>query len=131
MKTKFLIVAAILILFGACNNNNNIDNDIEQSKTIRLTVGSEKYKWSEGWIVDETFRGDCFNVKHEDEAQGEEMENTWTHFCYPIEGFDYVEGYEYDLLVRVIPIKDPPADAASSRYVLIEIISQTYIKNED
>ena len=127
MKKNFLIAILISLLFGACDNNS----DIEQSKTIRLTIGSEKYKWPEGWIVDETFRGDCFNVKYEDEAQGEEMENIWKHLCQPIEGFNYVEGCEYDLLAKVIPIKDPPMDAASYRYVLIKIISQTYIKNED
>jgi hypothetical protein len=124
MKYKVLLLSALsFLLLSACNSDNN--NDIEQSKTIRLTVGSEKYKWPEGWIVDETFRGDCFNVKYDAEAWGEEWANIWTHLCSPIEGFDYVEGYEYDLLVKVTPIKDPPEDADNYRYVLIEIISQT------
>lgn len=111
-------------LLYACNSDKN---DIEKSRTIRITVGSEKYKWPEGWIVDETFREDCFIVKYDAEAWGEEMANIWMSLCDPIEGFDYVEGYEYDLLVRVIPIKDPPMDASFYRYVLIKIISQTYI----
>lgn len=122
MKSIVLLSVLSFLLFSACNK------DIEQSKTIRLTVGSEKYKWPEGWIIDETFRGDCLIVKYEAEAWGEEMANIWMNLCQPIEGFDYVEGCEYDLLVRIIPIKDPPEDASSYKYVLIEKISQTYIK---
>jgi hypothetical protein len=41
-----------------------------------------------------------------------------------IEGFNYVEGFEYTIEVRVYNIKNPPADGSSIRYVLRRIISK-------
>lgn len=50
----------------------------------------------------------------------------WEYFYYEdgIEGFDYKPGYIYDLLVRKIPVKDPPMDASSIRYQLIRILGK-------
>ena len=48
----------------------------------------------------------------------------WTYFYDQIEGFDYEEGYNYEIVVRKIAVKNPPADAASYKYVLKEILSK-------
>ena len=42
-----------------------------------------------------------------------------------IEGFDYVEGYEYELKVLKSLIKNPPADGHIDRYKLLEVISKS------
>jgi hypothetical protein len=49
----------------------------------------------------------------------------WTLFYSQIEGFDYEEGYDYELRVRLEEVENPPADAASIRYELVELVSKT------
>ena len=41
-----------------------------------------------------------------------------------IEGFDYVEGFTYKLKVKIVKISNPPADASSVKYVLVEVLSK-------
>ena len=59
----------------------------------------------------------CLQVK-------EKPEDDWTLFYDQIEGFDYEEGFLYQLLVSVEEIENPPADASSLRYTLVKIVSQ-------
>lgn len=57
--------------------------------------------------------------------QGEELcSEEWTYFYDEIEGFQYEEGYVYELKVRVEDVEDPPADGSSLRYILVEILSK-------
>lgn len=51
-------------------------------------------------------------------------EDNWHNFYGAIEGFDYEEGYEYEITADKIDIPDPPADAPSFRYVLKEVIEK-------
>ncbi len=51
--------------------------------------------------------------------------DNWTNFYGNIEGFDYEEGYEYLLNVKVEEIKNPPADAPSFKYILVEVFEKT------
>lgn len=46
-------------------------------------------------------------------------------FYTAIEGFEFVQGFEYELRVQVEPVENPPADASSLRYTLLEVVSQT------
>jgi hypothetical protein len=46
-------------------------------------------------------------------------------FYSPIEGFDYEPGFDYELLVQKTPVENPPADASSIQWTLVEIVSQT------
>ncbi len=55
----------------------------------------------------------------------ENPEDEWSYFYDQIEGFEYEEGYTYELLVNVIPVPNPAADASSLRYELKNIISKT------
>lgn len=59
----------------------------------------------------------CLQVR---ESESDE----WTFFYSTIEGFDYEEGTRYELRVSVEEVPNPPADASSLRYVLVEIVSQ-------
>lgn len=47
---------------------------------------------------------------------------SWENFSDPIEGFEFEEGFYYELRVRRVSIADPPADASSLRWILLEII---------
>lgn len=44
-----------------------------------------------------------------------------------IEGFEYMEGYEYRIKVLITNVINPPADAHIESYQLIEILSKTKI----
>ena len=54
----------------------------------------------------------------------ESPEDDWTYFYDQIEGFDYEEGFTYELLINEVPVSNPAADASSIRYQLKEIISK-------
>ena len=60
----------------------------------------------------------CMQVK-------EDPKGEYTLFYGQIEGFDYAEGYEYELVVREEKIENPPADAANFKWMLVEVVSQT------
>lgn len=60
----------------------------------------------------------CMLVKETPEA-------AWSYFYDQIEGFDYEEGFNYEILIDEIPVNNPPADASSLRFKLREIIAKT------
>jgi heat shock protein HslJ len=55
----------------------------------------------------------------------EKAQDDWTMYYDQIQGFEYEEGYEYELLVREDKIENPPADASSIRWTLVELRSKT------
>jgi hypothetical protein len=46
-------------------------------------------------------------------------------FYNQIAGFDFQWGHSYELTVRVDDVANPPADASSKRYTLVEVISDS------
>lgn len=60
----------------------------------------------------------CLQVK-------ENPEDDYRLFYDQIEGFDFEEGYEYELRVQTEPIENPPADGSAIRWTLIEVVSKT------
>jgi heat shock protein HslJ len=55
----------------------------------------------------------------------EQPDGDWTYFYSPIEGFDFEEGYRYTLRVEERPVENPPADASSLRWQLVEVLDRT------
>jgi heat shock protein HslJ len=49
----------------------------------------------------------------------------WTMRYDPIQGFDYEPGYEYELRILEEKVENPPADASSLRWTLVEVVSKT------
>jgi heat shock protein HslJ len=62
----------------------------------------------------------CMLVKQEPDGE-------YQFFYSQIEGFEYVPGTEYELLVNVEEVADPPADGSSLTYTLIEVVSATEV----
>ncbi|MBQ4820006.1 DUF4377 domain-containing protein [Aquimarina sp. MMG016] len=58
----------------------------------------------------------------------EKQNDEWTYFYDTIDGFDYEEGYNYQLEVSIKQIENPPADASSLQYSLVRIISKEKTK---
>lgn len=54
----------------------------------------------------------------------ENLKSNWVVFYDQIQGFKYEEGTEYKIQVRIEKVKNPPADAANSRYVLEKVLAK-------
>jgi heat shock protein HslJ len=54
----------------------------------------------------------------------EDPKDDWTFFYDQIEGFEYEPGYEYELRIMEEKVKDPPADASSIRWILLEVLGK-------
>ena len=55
----------------------------------------------------------------------ESEDQPWTFHYFGYEGFQHQPGVAYRLRVRGAPVANPPADASSMRWTLIEILDQT------
>ncbi|MFL1894495.1 DUF4377 domain-containing protein [Aquimarina sp. 2-A2] len=55
----------------------------------------------------------------------ENPDDDWTLFYDKIEGFEFEEGFSYEIEVEVTAIDNPPADGSSLRYRLSKVLSKT------
>ena len=72
---------------------------------------------------------DCVGVGPMTCLQVQKTENLdwsqpWELFYDKIEGFDYQPGYIYKLNILEEPVENPPADASSIKYTLIDILEK-------
>ena len=111
---KHLLFVLILCLLAACNK--------EKEKIFEMTIASKTVKRVEPTGGVEL---DYLLAKW-----GKYIE--WTVFApySAIRGFEYIEGYEYLLLVKETHIKNPPMDHRGVEYSLIEIISITKTESD-
>ena len=65
----------------------------------------------------------CLQVRDTPDAE-------WSMFYDQIQGFEYEEGYDYQLRVRTEEVENPPADASSIRWILEEVVSKTAASSE-
>jgi hypothetical protein len=49
----------------------------------------------------------------------------WELFYDQIDGFTFEPGFTYELRVRVTAVDNPPADASSLRYTLVDVVDKT------
>jgi hypothetical protein len=54
----------------------------------------------------------------------ESPDQDWTLMYGRIKGFDYEEGFAYELRVKIMKVDNPPADGSSRRYELVKVVSQ-------
>lgn len=59
----------------------------------------------------------CLQIKFNED-------DNWMHFYNNIDGFTHKEGTDFTLKVKREDIINPPADAASYKYILIEIVEE-------
>lgn len=107
MKFKYIILIFTCVLFiSSCENS---ENNFTQEKTF--IVASKKVD-CQGEGVQK-----CYLIK-EKETQN------WQFFYSNIIGFNYVEGFEYELVISEKEISNPPQDASSIEYILLKVISK-------
>lgn len=76
------------------------------------------------WIEPELV--ECVGVAPMECMQVAYSEGGEPQFFYDsIAGFDYQEGTSYVIDVQVTEVEDPPADASSLSYTLVDVISET------
>ena len=70
------------------------------------------------------YKKDCVGVVKMKCLQVKENKNdNWQNFYQSISGFNYKDGYEYELVVKTEKIENPPADASNIKYTLVKEIS--------
>lgn len=66
----------------------------------------------------------CLETRRNPEAD-------WELFYADIDGFDYEAGFIYALKVRETAVENPPADASSLKYTLLEVLSKEAVESSD
>ena len=122
MQTKIrlgLAGAAILLAAAACSDGTG-DGDGGSEAAIEREVLVAHF------VSDCVGVGpqQCLNVRESAEAE-------WTLWYDPIEGFEHEAGYEYRLMIRETQVDNPPADASSIRWTLIEVLEKTRVATDD
>lgn len=118
MQTKIrlgLAGAAIVLAAAACTDGTGdgdggpeavIEREIQVAHFLSPCVGVGPQQ--------------CLNVRESAEA-------AWTLWYDPIEGFEHEAGYEYRLMISETNVENPPADASSIRWTLIEVLEKTLV----
>jgi len=57
----------------------------------------------------------------------ENLDDDYTLFYDKIKGFDYEEGYEYELVIKAERVENPPADASSIKWTLVSVESKEHV----
>ncbi|WP_378186106.1 DUF4377 domain-containing protein [Aquimarina sp. W85] len=96
-KLSFYIV--LIFLFSSCKETKRIF--IADHYADCMGVGPQK----------------CMLIK-------ERLHDEWTLFYDQIEGFNYQEGFSYEIEVEINTIKNPPADGSTLTYVLSKILNK-------
>lgn len=106
---RTLLCAAIAALFTACSHLSKPATNVST------------------WTVAPK-RADCVGVAPMKclVIQDNTKPNSQPTFLYSnIEGFDYLEGFEYRIEVESTTVANPPADGSSIRYRLVKLLSKT------
>ena len=111
-KSTNLVLAGLMALaMGGCSDGTGDDG---------AAASSDKEIMVAHFLSDCVGVGpqQCLNVRESAEAE-------WTLWYDPIEGFEYEAGYDYLLRIRETTVANPPADASSIRWTLIEELEKT------
>ena len=98
---KFYLIACLALTIFSCNT--------EKTETLYVS----------GRLADCTGVAPqkCLQIKFNEDDE-------WSNFYNNIDGFTHKEGTDFTLKVKREDINNPPADAASFKYILVEIIDE-------
>lgn len=118
MKRTSLIQIALfitLLFLTSCLDENEQKDKVVQNE-VELFIGSETIKFPIGELFPHR---DAVFMTVEDKTFNKSFQLETSD----IEGFEYEDGYEYELKAMRTLMLNPPADALNPYYSLIEIIS--------
>lgn len=107
--------AVSLLALGACAQTSGpkpVSPGVDQVIEKTVLVAAETQPCSTG-----VARTTCLQVR-------ETVDQPWTLHYFGYEGFEHQSGVEYRLRVRGTPVANPPADASSVHWSLVEILDQ-------
>ncbi|MFK7860430.1 MAG: DUF4377 domain-containing protein [Granulosicoccus sp.] len=118
--TKRLIGATLsLVLLSSCSSTSG---DGEGDRTLMQSRGGEVR------MLINHHKAGCQGLYYQTCLLTRESEqDSWSYFFGPIEDFEFEWGYQYELRVRVTEIDDPPEDASSRHYSLVEQVQKTKV----
>ena len=140
-KTSILALLSLLLLVGllaACGSSSEAQPQFE-SKTSGTDAGQALPANAEQASESSTITlyigpelADCAGVAPQKcMLVKENPDDEYAMFDDQIAGFEYEEGYEYELLVQVEKVENPPADASALKYTLVEEVSKTRVDAEE
>lgn len=106
-STQFLFLTILTLL--SCNNDDEIQLDEELLRINHYET-----------IAYGSFTGFYNLVQYENDFDTD----NWSVFYSNIIGFDYEPGFVYEINVSKSKINNPPQDASSISYTLVEVISK-------
>lgn len=133
MKSKIsllsmIALAALLGVLAACTPSGSAPEQgaaeatnpapVAAPETVNLFVGPELVECT--GVAPQM----CMQVRNSPDED-------YQFFYNQIDGFTFEPGYEYELLVEVSPVANPPADGSSLSYRLVEVVSQTAVESAD
>jgi heat shock protein HslJ len=142
MKLRFYYPAMALLLLGACTaveSENNVpeglpetpaDTEMEteipnpsEPQPEQEITGKLKTIWIGPELKDCTGVApqQCMQIKWEQDAG-------WEYFYNQIAGFTFEPGFEYELIVEERKVENPPADAPSLAWHLVEVTSKMQVQ---
>ncbi|MFN2236007.1 MAG: DUF4377 domain-containing protein [Anaerolineales bacterium] len=115
-------------------NQPQTSNEINSGsiqKEIATSEASESLTFEEKTIFIGPEKAECVGVgPMECYLVKENPEDKWQYFYNSIQGFEWEAGYTYKLRVAIYPVENPPADASSLRYELLEVVNKTETPSE-
>jgi heat shock protein HslJ len=120
LKVVFGLILLGSLLLAACTPAASPGDETPEEPAA---AGTEKTVFVGPELVDcvGVAPQECLQVKESPEAE-------YTLFYGNIEGFDFEPGYEYELRILETEIENPPADASSIQWTLIEVVSKTAVE---
>lgn len=113
MKKCFVLLLLLPLGFGGCDDGH-------EPRTETWTVAPEK---GVAGIVMSFGHVPAYIVKTSPNAG-------WKISTAHIEGFTFEKGYQTEMLVRIDPIPNPPADGPGYRYTMEKPISRTPMQSD-
>ncbi|MEO0595919.1 MAG: DUF4377 domain-containing protein, partial [Chloroflexota bacterium] len=107
---KFLVIIALLLLAVSLVSAQESTPEADDDTTLIYISPATQTCTGVG-------EQDCLVVRFEDE-------NTLSFFYDSIDGFTYQPDFAYRLRVRITEVENPPADASSLNYELVEVVHQ-------
>ncbi|MBQ8421400.1 MAG: DUF4377 domain-containing protein [Bacteroidales bacterium] len=114
-------VVAIAVIATSCERLSSSDSDkVDKTKdwteVVTMVVSHE---------ISAVY--DMEGIPSEGMMVKEDGKKNWNPmYFWEIEGFEYIRGFEYLLKVEKTHLVDPPQDASSVKYKLIEILSEEF-----